>query len=372
MKKIVSLSLVAMFLISSCSPKEDINVTENNSIAFSAQITKPSRATDIAFEDGDKISVFASVNGAIEEQNYAQNVCYEYFDNLFTTQGTLSYQNDNTLTFYAVYPFGDYSTPSFTFETLTDQSTHEKYTASDLMTASATSNNEKVVDLVFNHRLSKVIINFSAEIMPSGVQSLTFKNVKTTALSDLNSNTYKCGESRADIKACSNGTNSFKAILPPQVIENGSLFAEIKIGDKTYKWEIGRDIILNSGVEYTFSLVLKDNVTFTSQINPWNTQEEIISVIPEEYLELISPYIPIYEGTTPPNIEGIYLVSPNILVTDNVGFEQGYQFADDYIMFYNQTADNKISTKSTQMLGNLTVGDGLFISGKDNNFTILL
>lgn len=345
-------------------------MSESSSIAFSAHIMKPSRATDISFENGDKISVFASVNGEIREENYAQNVCYEYYDNLFTTNGILSYQNDSTLTFYAIYPFGDYSTPSFTFKTETDQSSHEKYSASDLMTATATSNNEKVVDLTFNHRLSKVILNFSAEVMPAGVQSVTFKNVKNTVIADLSKNTFKYSESQTDIIACPNGTNSFKAILPPQVIENGSLFAEIRIGDKTYSWELDRDIILNSGVEYTFSLVLKDNVTFTSQINPWNTQEEIVSIIPEEYLELISPYIPIYEGTTPPNVEGVYLITPNILVTDNVGYTPGHGFADDYVMLYNQTLDNKINIKSTQLLGDLETGEGVFISGEGNNFTI--
>ena len=122
--------------------------------------------------------------------------------------------------------------------------------------------------------------------------------------------------------------------------------------------------------EYVFNLELKDNVVFVAQINPWGEPEQIESVIPEEYLGLLEPYIPIHTGTTPPNIEGTYFISPNALLTDNVGFEPGYVFGDEYIMFYDQTSDNTINMKSTQLLGDLSVGEGLFISGSGEKFTI--
>ena len=87
-------------------------------------------------------------------------------------------------------------------------------------------------------------------------------------------------------------------------------------------------------------------------------------------MDILKPYITIHEGTTPPNIEGTYHITPNVLVIDSVGSEPGYQFADDYIQFYGQTADNTINSRSTQLLGDLSTSEGVFISGSGNDFTV--
>lgn len=368
-----------MALVASCDTKEPNKPSqdpqepqETESIAFTAKIKGGTRATDLQFEEGDEISVFATEGESLSESNYAQNVCYNYEDNMFSTDGVLSYPSaSQDLTFYAVYPYAKYDTPNFLFEIQTDQREHENYTLSDLMTASAVGNNNKVVDLVFNHRLSKLIINITSENMPIGEPVVTLKNVKYIASASLNSNEFTSVEGAyTDVIAAPNGTNSFKVLLPPQAFTKDSALAEIVIGNKTFTWILDRDMVLNSGVEYSYTIELKDNVVFTAQINPWGTPEEIESVIPEEYIEILEPYIPIYPGVTPPNVEGTFLISPNVLLTDNVGFEPGCEFAPDYIKFYNQTADNTISKSSTQLLGDLIVGEGLFISGEGENFTI--
>ena len=367
--------LAVVALVTSCTPKDgndEVIEEVSKSVSFSPQIKGSTRATDLQFEEGDKISVFASTTGSISSENYAQNVCYGYEDNLFTTEGTLSYPSSNEdLTFFAVYPYGDYVTPEFSFTVMSDQRSHTNYTASDLMTATAVGENSKVVDLVFNHRLSKIVLNIYSDNMPVGEQTVVFKDVRSNVIANLSSNTYRVEEfEKADIYAASNGTNSFKVLLPPQAFAKDMLLAEIAVGEKVFSWILDRDLVLNSGVEYVFNLELKDNVVFVAQINPWGEPEQIESVIPEEYLGLLEPYIPIHTGTTPPNIEGTYFISPNALLTDNVGFEPGYVFADDYIMFYDQTSDNTINMKTTQLLGDLSVGEGLFISGSGENFTI--
>ena len=362
-----------MLLASSCANNQDEpQVSSKKGISFSAKIKGTTRATDLQFENGDEISVFGSTSNSIEESNYAQNVRYKYSNGMFDSDYNLSYPSpSDDLTFFAVYPYGDYTTPEFTFAVNTDQSYHSDYTTSDLMTASAVGNNSKVVDLVFTHRLSKIIINISSSDMPAGEQSIVFKNVKNYASINLRTNTFSSIEGyRADIIGSSNGTNSFKVILPPQTIATGNEFVEITIGDKVFSWVADRDMIFNSGVEYSYDLEIKDNVLFTAQINPWGNPDDIEAVIPEEYLEILEPYIPIHPGVNPPNIEGTYLVSPSILVTDNVGFEPGYIFADKYIQFYGQTSDNRINSRSTQLLGDLSVGEGLFISGEGNDFSV--
>ena len=145
-----------------------------DAILFSADIQAATKATDIAFENGDEISVFATTAKVPEETNYAQNVKYTYYDALFSTSEELVYPDEyTTLSFYAVYPYGSYTTPSFDFAVNKDQSTNETYTGSDLMTASQVAKNEDVVDLRFSHRMAKVVINLNARNLPAGESAAT-------------------------------------------------------------------------------------------------------------------------------------------------------------------------------------------------------
>lgn len=372
MKKNTVLAFAVSLLALSCVQHQDFPVNEANpdAVAFSAAIMPSTRATDISFEDGDQISLYASEKGSLYSSNYAQNVKYTYMDGLFTTSEGLNYPDMNTtLSFYAIYPYGSYTTPEFYFAVNQDQSTHEAYTESDLMTASNTGRDQDVVDLVFNHNLTKVIINLSSDNLPAGQQSVVFRDVYHEVKADLSSNTYKYTGNTADIIASPNGTNSFKVILPPQTIERGDLFVEITIGGNRYAWEVESDLILSSGVEYVYNLALQENsVMFTSNINPWNAPSEMESVIPQEYLDLMSPYIPIYEGTTPPVIEGIYYISPNLTYYDSDNYYS--EKAPDHVWFYDQSSDNTLCMQSTQNIGDHSIAEGIFISGSGNNFTV--
>ena len=375
MKRIILGLAAAILLVSSCEQYSGSAGYEPNpdAVAFSASIRPSTRATDISFEAGDKISLYATDRGSLYSSNYAQNIPYTYYDGLFTTQDVLTYPDMNTtLAFYAVYPYGEYSTPDFTFSVNKDQSTHSAYTQSDLMTASNTASNQEVVDLVFNHNLTKVIINLNSSNLPAGVQSISFKNVYYKAEANLSSNTFKATGSRTDITASPNGTNSFKVILPPQTIAKDELFAEITIGGNKYVWYPERDLILSSGVEYVYNLELQENsIMFTADINPWNTPSEIEAVIPDAYIDLLSPYIPIYEGNTPPDIEGVWYISPLELYYDSNGAERDdFNFAPNYVHFYNQTSANTLSMESTQNLGDYSIAEGVFVSGSGNNFTV--
>ena len=370
-----SLSLLTLALTTSCTFGEGTSNNTDNGVKFNAKINRATRATDLQFENGDAIGVYASYEGSSIIGDYAQNVIYNYQGSLFTTDGTLRYPSSGEdLQFYAIYPYNANSdtVPEFYFAVNTDQREHSNYTQSDLMTASALGEKNETVNLTFNHRLAKIVINITSENMPAGEPTLTFRNVKYIANANLNTNTYYASSSTANVIASANGTNSFKAILPPQSIAKDNLFAEIRIGNEIFEWVVNRDLIFNSGVEYTYNVELDaaNNIAFTTQINPWGEPEEIESVIPEEYIAIIEQYMPVHKGNTPPNVEGVYFISPNLLLTDNVGFSPGHVFADDYVMFYDQSADNTISMKSTQLLGDLTIGTGQFISGSGENFTI--
>lgn len=97
----------------------------------------------------------------------------------------------------------------------------------------------------------------------------------------------------------------------------------------------------------------------------------IDNVIPPEIRNQMDPYITIYDGNTPPNIEGEYLLSPDELVFDSENdFEIGHIFADLYFKFYNQNMhSNTLDYKEKQGYSEST-GTGAFISGSGNNFSV--
>ena len=99
----------------------------------------------------------------------------------------------------------------------------------------------------------------------------------------------------------------------------------------------------------------------------------ISSVIPDDLRETIEEFIPIYDGVTPPNIEGSYHIDPEILVASSRSNDViGAHYSPEYDRFYDQDMNkNTISLVRVQGGGSeWAKGDGAFISGYDDKFTV--
>ena len=110
-----------------------------------------------------------------------------------------------------------------------------------------------------------------------------------------------------------------------------------------------------------------------------NIPIEAKAIIPEETLHQIRAQgMPIYEGTNPPNIEGIYLL-------DNLRFhyssdpgEKGFTKGDKAVNYkYRFYQQNGVKLKSDYRalkfgVNDIATGSGAIISGSGNNFTVFL
>ena len=110
-----------------------------------------------------------------------------------------------------------------------------------------------------------------------------------------------------------------------------------------------------------------------------NIPVEAKAIIPEETLHQIrAKGMPIYEGTNPPNIEGIYLL-------DNLRFhyssdpgEKGFTKGDKAVNYkYRFYQQNGVKLKSDYRalkfgVNDIATGSGAIISGSGNNFTVFL
>lgn len=338
--------LLTMVLLASCSNDkccEMLNDQPYNTVSFTAT-TAGTKATSTSFETDDSISVFAVKSNDTNIQlsssgNFADNYRFIYNGNKFIARSsTISYPSDGTkLHFFAVYPYNSLMMPSCIFSVKTDQSNAKDYTQSDLMTAVTSGTTELMPNLKFDHRLSNIIINLTGTNLPSGSQSMTFMNIKYQTNIDLNTDSYTATGITTSILASSAGTNSFRVIIPPQIIESGTEIATVKIGTKEYKWNMLNAVEFKSSKQYTYNLSLSDLV----EVNPGSDIEDFIS---PAILNQMKPYLNLYSGITPPNIEGTYYMKPCITVfcqdEKKGGYAQGDTVNAEKIKFFNQNKAN--------------------------------
>lgn len=102
-------------------------------------------------------------------------------------------------------------------------------------------------------------------------------------------------------------------------------------------------------------------------------KNKIEDVIPQQYLDTLKTLnFPVNEGTTPPNMEGAFYVSPLILKASNIqGDKPGNAFLSSKVKFFDQHNDDfGISLIGEHVLTLRDTSIVTAISGSGNNFTI--
>lgn len=261
MRKLLPAIMLMAFLFS-CSKTPTPEPVQESVVTFRAASLQ-TRATESSFEKGDSISVFASDDyyGELSENNYSDNSVYVYSSEGFAPASLkhgISYPDEYTsLSFYAVWPYSSsYGGDGFSFEVQSDQSEPDDYAASNLMIARTDATHSDVVDLHFDHLMCKVVININSDNFPTGERLCLFNNVYTESYVDLDDATVETVGEQTMIWGSLNGTNSFKALLPPQTIVSGTQFFVFQIGEKAWQWKPSENLILASGVEYEYDLYI--------------------------------------------------------------------------------------------------------------------
>lgn len=378
------LAMASAALVASCSSNsEEVRPDQKQeSVSFTASMKTLSRATETSFEENDQIIVYAvkdEGNGTELKAsgNYANYVKYTYRGNKFVNDQGIVRPTEFGVRYFAMYPNTITSVP-IRFNVKTAQGASGQYTMSDLCTAVSDVTTAKEVNLIFSHRLSHVVVNLQGEALGTGTATVKLNNVNTGCNVDLNANTFTAYESRSTVYCADNGTNSYKAIIVPQTIETGSPFLTVTLNGKEHTLKATSDINLTSGKQQVFNLTInKDEiVSFTGNILPWGEEDErIAQVIPDDIRQKMEPYIPIYDGVNPPNVEGCYMLDPMVAVymEDYDGDLSELQWMGEYINLTNQNKnDNTIDMEELTADGeSYSIGQGAVIVGEGNNFSIL-
>jgi len=99
----------------------------------------------------------------------------------------------------------------------------------------------------------------------------------------------------------------------------------------------------------------------------------IKDVIPSTLLNDLKNRMNIYDGDTPPSIDGSYLISPAVLVSTTLLTDScGDIYVDNYIKFTNQNKNNVVAFNSYEDGSHTSSSNSLSICGTGRYFTAYL
>ena len=277
MKKIFSILTIATLLMMGCENRENIPVVEDGVMQIEVLHPSTTRATETAFESGDKIGLYATeYSGDVASPlqisgNWANNVATTYNGSSWTPAKKI-FWSENKMDVYGYYP---YMVPTSIDEHLwsvqLDQSTPETedmlsgYEASDFLWGKATgvSQTDGNVQLQFKHRCSKLVVKLVkgpdySGMLPTESELYIHSTVPTATIDFTNGavTKYVYGEMET-IKARRVDDGTFEAIIIPQRMETRRPFLEYIANGVSYLYE--STFIFKAGKQHTFELTINSN-----------------------------------------------------------------------------------------------------------------
>lgn len=270
--------------LSGCTAiREDSTADGPVELRFRASVgTFQVKATDTAFEVGDAVGLFADapVN--------ARNVRMDWDGANLVPQQKLFWMpgQERTTFFTAYYPYSADVTGTWArFCVNADQSTHELYTASDLMVAHSTQTSpDGLVSLEFYHALSKIVIYLDNGIEGAEIADVYLSNVFGRYECDLANSgpgfygnvIDKPGTIKAGKVTTPDGATVWTAIIPPQKAMP-NLIVTTTDGRQYTGWPNG-DIWFDGGYRYGVQAVIDGEsvlTDFTAEVTEWTDNNDI-------------------------------------------------------------------------------------------------
>jgi len=284
---------IGLAILASCSDT-DVNsglIADKNQANFSGKIGElQSRATDTSWENGDAIGIYA-LNAGAELSEVAifdgkSNVKYttDAEGNFTAAAAPINFPNDGDLDFVAYYPYQTVIVDYIYKLDVTDQS---NLAIIDLLYSNNAKGQNKAnpnVDLKFNHKLSKLVLNIKIDETLSSLAGLTVgvKDVIVDGSFNLADGKVTTGTKKANIApvvqiADDNKKASTTAIIVPgQNLEDVTIV--FSLDGKDYDWTpTSQELQSTYKYTYTIRLTLDESgepivvpVKIGATINDWN------------------------------------------------------------------------------------------------------
>ena len=273
-KNLAFVVLAAGALLFSCTVKEEKVALHGDEIKFQSTIGDYAvKATDTAFEKGDKVGV--SATAPVSVQNVALTWNGTGFEPATPIYWGADQAKDQKVTFTAYYPYS--SAGSSSIQVNADQSTHALYTASDFMVAQvASAPADGAVNLVFDHALSQLLLVVDNQTEET-IKEVYVGGVKGRA-SYSGSAITPTGE-EGTIKACPveyNRKSAWVLVIVPQTA-NPTLMITTESG-KQYTYKTDAPVVFSSSKRRVAQVVINEEsvaTDFTGEVNNWTDDNDV-------------------------------------------------------------------------------------------------
>lgn len=244
MKPYFLIGILSTYLFACCS-SDSVNETvpptpPSEKLPINISTSVSSRATDLAFEVGDKIGLYVVNHNADGSAaalqvsgNHVDNMQYTY--NSTWTPATQTYWIDNSThaDFYLYYPYTSSITSidAMPYSVKANQSQLSDYKAGDLMIGKTidVAPTQLSVKIEAKHVMSQMTINlvagngFTDATLAAAKISVKINRLKTKATANLATGAVTAIGDDTDIIPYKVANNSYKAIVVPQAVGEGNL-----------------------------------------------------------------------------------------------------------------------------------------------------
>lgn len=267
MKKIflICLSLAAVVSCDKDSQNKTIK-TETTKIPITVAIGQLTKATETAFESGDKVGIYVvnEKSGASQtlasSGNYVDNMCFSYSDKWTPTTPIYWLDQTTKADFYCYYPYVAKVTDvtAYPISVLTDQSTEANVRKSDFLygTKKSVSPSEDPVSITLNHSMAKLIITLKAgtgwtdEDMKTA--TVTVLGLKTTGTINFTTGVVTSTGTGSDITPMANAAER-SLLIVPQAINSQKL---VKVAIKGNEYVLTQSVTFASNKKYNCELIV--------------------------------------------------------------------------------------------------------------------
>lgn len=281
MKKIFFLAAMAAMVSCSESTNEIPEQPMGDKLPINITTTL-SRATDSAFEAGDKVGIFVvnEPNSLAASGNHVDNMGFTY--SATWTPDTEIYWLDKSTKadFYCYYPYAESaSTTAHSFATKADQSTLSNYKASEFLwgKTAGVAPTEEAVGITTNHTFSNMLITlkpgdgFTEASLAAATKAVKICGVKTEATINLATGVATATGTATTVTPYNEGAY-YRALIVPQTTEEGALVV-VTVNGTDYT--LSRAMTFKANKQHKFTVTLnKSSNGVNIGVGGWDEDEE--------------------------------------------------------------------------------------------------
>lgn len=281
MKKILLLAAMAAMVACSKSVENAPATPEADKLPINISTTL-TRATDAAFEAGDKVGIFVvnEPSSLAASGNHVDNMGFTY-SGTWTPDTPIYWLDKSTKAdFYCYYPYAEgANTAAHAFATKADQSQLANYKASEFLwgKSAGIAPTEEAVGITVNHTFSNMVITlkpgdgFTAESLAAATKSVKICGVKTGATIDLATGVATANGNATEVIPYLDGAQ-YRALIVPQTTAGGALIV-VTVNGTDYT--LSRAMTFKANKQHKFTVTLnKVNNGVNVGIGGWEEDEE--------------------------------------------------------------------------------------------------